>query len=346
MILLYPISLLFQLALRVRDWMYAIGLFKQTSFSVPIVGVGNLSLGGSGKTPHVEYLARLLGDHLRLASLSRGYGRKSNGFKWVNPDSGVREVGDEPLQIRRKFDFPVAVCESRVDGVIKVMADHPAIQTILLDDSFQHLRIKPYINLLLTEYNRPFVEDHVLPAGSLRDLRSSAMRADAIIVTKCPANLSKEDMDSMAKRLRPASHQKVFFSTLEYGAPYHCFFPDQKIELAEMNHILLFLGVAKPSYITNWVEPQCESLRLLKYPDHHHFTKEDIGNMRLGYEEIKDKGGIVLTTEKDFARMDEHHEFLKEEKLPLYILPVAVKFLDNGHSFDDYVRERLLEFMV
>ncbi|MEL6943865.1 MAG: tetraacyldisaccharide 4'-kinase, partial [Bacteroidota bacterium] len=239
-ILLAPFSLLYGLGISIRNVFYQNGVLKSVEFNIPTISVGNLSVGGAGKTPHVEYLIRLLKDYINVATLSRGYKRKTKGFMLVNPKNSAEGVGDEPLQYKRKFpDIVVAVGESRTMAIPEIMSKAPNTQVVLLDDAFQHIAIKPSLNILLTEYDHPFSEDYLLPSGRLREWRSAYQRADTIIVTKCPFDLTLEAKEKMLHKLQALPSQKVFFSYYQYGNPYYIFNSKYVGKLVENVDVLL-----------------------------------------------------------------------------------------------------------
>ncbi|RME96755.1 MAG: tetraacyldisaccharide 4'-kinase, partial [Bacteroidetes bacterium] len=231
-ILLAPFSLLYGLAVSLRNAFYRAGLLKSMRFSVPVISVGNLSVGGAGKTPHIEYLIRLLREHIQVATLSRGYSRKTRGFLTVERQHNAEQVGDEPLQFKRKFpDIGVYVAEDRAFAIPQIMAAQPDTQLILLDDAFQHRAVLPGLNILLTEYDNLFTRDYLLPAGRLREWRSAYERADVIVVSKCPPDLTQTDARRIRVEINPLPHQKIFFSYYAYQVPYYQFNPRYRLKL-------------------------------------------------------------------------------------------------------------------
>lgn len=341
-----PLAWLYGAGVLFWQWLYDAGLLKRASFSIPVISIGNLSVGGSGKTPHTEYLARYLHQYINVATLSRGYRRKTTGFKWVLPSNSAQEVGDEPLQIKRKYpDLRVAVGENRLFSIPRIMGAHPDTHVILLDDAYQHLAVKPGLNLLLTEYGQPFFNDYLLPAGNLREHRAGYDRADAILVTKCPEIFSEDDRFSFLKQLNALPHQKVFFSRYVYGLPYSFFNVGNRVFLNGQQDVLLVTGIADPAYMIDHVRPRCASLRLLTFPDHHYFEKEDAGKIVRDFMEMPGKNKIILTTEKDAVRLEAHGQFFYNEKLPIFVLPLQVSFLfDDNEGFNNYVKDWLLGF--
>lgn len=345
-ILLSPFALLYGIGVSLRDFFYRKGLLKGFRFNVPVVSVGNLSVGGAGKTPHIEYLIRLLDDYINVATLSRGYKRKSEGYIEVKTSHNAEVVGDEPLQFKRKNpNTIVTVSESRAFGIPEIMRFHPDTHVILLDDAFQHRSVEPGLNILLTEYNKPFTRDQLLPVGRLREWRSAYQRADIIIVSKCPPQMSLEERDEWLKELKPYPNQKVFFSYYDYGHPYYIFNPQQRIRLEEDMDVLLISAIANTEYLIEYLEEEVDLIKNLDYEDHHYFTKFDIGRLKTFYENMPSKKTAILTTEKDAMRLELHKEFLVENKMPIFALPVEVKFhFQEDEKFNSEVREFLLNF--
>lgn len=347
-ILLAPFSLLYGIGVSIHQLLYKTGLLKSVTFNVPVISVGNLSVGGAGKTPHVEYLIRLLKDYINVATLSRGYKRKTKGFRIAHPRNTAEDVGDEPLQYKRKYaDVVVSVAESRVMAVPEIMKFFPDTQTILLDDAFQHRAINPGLNILLTEYNHPFTDDFLMPAGRLREWRSNYKRADIIIVSKCPPTLVEAEKEKWINKINPLPHQRLFFSYYAYGLPYYIFNPRFRGHLKDDIDILLVCAIARSEYLISYLEEQVNSIVLLEFEDHHYFTKQDMSAIRATYERMDSKRKVIITTEKDAMRLDLHREFLVEHKLPVYALPVQVQFhFNEGLIFNQTVQNFLLEFKV
>lgn len=276
-ILLYPFSLLYAGLISLRNLLYETDLLRSTSFSIPVINVGNLSVGGTGKTPHIEYLIRLLSPYINVATLSRGYKRKSKGFKLVNFKDNAVTAGDEPLQFKTKFPYiPVAVSESRNIGIPMLLKSHPNTQTVLLDDAFQHRSVIPGLNILLTEHDNLFVDDYLLPAGRLREPKASYERANVIVVTKCPNTLSDEQMNDISGRINPYKHQKLFFSKYLYGNPYYIFDRNVTLPLKPENKIVLISAIAKVDYMVSYLEEVAEVENIIKYEDHHYFSSFEL----------------------------------------------------------------------
>lgn len=335
-ILLYPFSLLYGLVIYIRNWFYDLNIFKSREFDVTVISIGNITVGGTGKTPHVEYLVDLLKDKFKVATLSRGYKRKSKGFNLVSTASSVGEVGDEPLQIKRKFsDVTVAVCENRVEGVEKLVAADEEISpdVILLDDAFQHRRITPVINILLIDYNRPVTDDYLLPAGSLRESASQIRRANIIIFSKCPPKEVTPIMRRVMQNdigLRP--YQAMFFTTYEYSAIEPVFDAKKVGDDFYVQHeysLLVVTGIAYPRLIPEYLQQYSSETDNINFPDHHNYTNEDIRTIMNRFQNLKGQKKIIITTEKDAMRFAELSDLDEDFKKSLYFLPVKVKFLDE-----------------
>lgn len=344
--LLSPFSLLYGVGVSMRNWMYRQGLLKSVSFDLPVVSVGNLSVGGAGKTPHIEYLIRLLKDYLEVATLSRGYMRKTKGFRVVQYRDNARQTGDEPLQFKRKFpDLLVTVSESRMFGVPQILSQKPSTQVILLDDAFQHLAVRPGLNILLTEYNRPFTRDFLLPSGRLREWRSAYERADVVVVSKCPPELSEAEARELREEIQPLPHQQLFFSYYQYGTPYFLFNRRYGLKLNEEWTVLVICAIANTDYLLSYLNQQVGEVRVLEFEDHHYFTKEDLSALKKSWDKLETDKKVIITTEKDAMRMEEHRAFLQSEKLPVFVLPIEVQFLfEQGPAFDEHIKQFLLDF--
>lgn len=329
---LYPFSLLFHLITAVRNALYSWGIFSSTRFKTPIIGVGNLSVGGSGKSPMVMYLAELLSKNFRTGVLSRGYGRKTKGYGIVNYESTYKMVGDEAMQLFERFrnKFVIGVCEDRVYGARKIIDDMD-LQVLLLDDSFQHRKIKPGFNILLTDYNDPYFKDFLLPAGNLRESRSGARRADLIVVTKCPEILTEEKRQYYLSRIKPKYYQKVFFSSINYDENVlnkRQMIPVQNLDYYE---ILLVTGIANPTLIEKELQRYCPRVTHLRYKDHHPFSIEDMQQIKEAYDKLGDYK-IILTTEKDYVRL-KTFDYLREK---LFYWPINVE-LDRPEEFREII---------
>lgn len=347
-ILLSPISMVYGLIIAMRNGSYDSGLVKSTSFDLPIVSVGNLAIGGAGKTPHIEYLIQLLRPYLNLATLSRGYKRKSKGFLFIQPNSSVEQAGDEPLVMKQKYrDVVVAVSESRVIGVTKIVQQFPNTQAILLDDAFQHRSINPGLSILLTTYDEPYSKDYLLPSGRLRESRSAAKRADIVIVTKCPESLSEIEANKLYQSLNLEVSQRIFYSYYKYGVPYYIFNPNYRLTLDSTYSIILLSAIANVDYLRSYLDNVVGEVEGIKFEDHHQFTPHDVSQIKLSFDRLQSDRKFILTTEKDAVRLGPHRQFILDNKLPIYILPLQVSFLfDKKEAFDQSVKNFLLNFRI
>ncbi|MFV0365827.1 MAG: tetraacyldisaccharide 4'-kinase [Mangrovibacterium sp.] len=330
--LLYPFSVVYALITEIRNWLYHVGFFKSTRFDVPVIGVGNITVGGTGKTPHTEYLVRLLQKNYNVAVLSRGYGRKTTGFHWVKKSCTSEQVGDEPLQMKRKFGKVLfAVCESRVAGVKQILAKHPDVDLILLDDSFQHRAIDPSLKILLIDYNRLIMNDIVFPSGRMRELAYQHKRADIVIFTKCPFSLSGPDRAKLRIQLHKRPHQQIFFSCMDYGMP-------RKLDgkhtqtIALFSQAIMLTGIARPEPFQKYLEEHLFVVDVLKFPDHHNYTEEDVKLI----EKVANKHPktAIITTEKDAARLKSIN-FDPAIKERIFYVPIVVKFLAQEPGYHD-----------
>ena len=347
-ILLGPFALLYGIGVSIHQFFYRKGILKSVSFDVPVIAVGNMTVGGTGKTPHTEYLIKILSPYLEIATLSRGYKRKSKGYLQVQKTMNAEMAGDEPLQFKRKFpDVVVGVSENRALGIPRLLMDKPDLQAILLDDAYQHYAVSPGMNILLTTYQRPFTKDFLLPAGQLREWRSGYQRADIILVTKCPKDLSIEAQQNTIKDINPLPHQRVFFTYYQYGLPYYLFNNQQRIKLDNEMDILLISAIARTDYLIDYLESNVNFVGTHTYEDHHYFSSTDMNNLKTTFEKLESSKKIILTTEKDAMRLDLHRSFLIKNRLPIFVMPVEVGFLFNeATSFESDIKRFLLNFKV
>ena len=337
---LRPLGWLYGLGTGIRNRLYDNGTLKSTTFQVPVISIGNITVGGTGKTPHTEYIASILKDRFSTAVLSRGYGRHTKGFFMSDDHSDSGLIGDEPLQIKRRFpDLDVAVSENRVKGISRLM-NMCAPQVILLDDAFQHRSVTPSLNILIVNRNRSILADAMLPAGRLRENAAGRRRADIIIVSKCPEDLTSDAMDSIAHDLKVSTRQKVFFTALEYGSLYPM--NGTAATPAPGCPVLAVTGIADPAPFEAELHKSHTEIRMLSYPDHHEFTKRDISDMESTLQ-VMPAGSVMITTAKDAARlsgMDLKPELLER----IFVLPVSVKFLREQDKFNDMILEHMQSF--
>ena len=333
--ILLPLSALYGLGAAFRNLAYDRGWRRSFSFELPVISIGNLAVGGTGKTPHIEYLTELLQSQYPIAILSRGYKRKTFGFVMGNSASTAADVGDEPAQYIRKFPkAAVAVGEDRVFAIPLLLAEAPSTQVLLLDDAFQHRPVQPGLNILLTEYHQLYIYDWPMPAGRLREFRSGYQRADIIVVTKCPSDLSLEKQNLIRKQLNPLPHQQVFFSSVTYGhlKPVNDTLPPTSMDTD--TDVLLVTGIAQPKPLYEHLVSKTKSVTHLPFPDHHHFTEADLTKVQKTFNTLSNSKKIIITTEKDVMRLVD----TSLNASPLYYLPIKVVFLNNaGATFDQSI---------
>lgn len=344
---LKPLSWFYGLGVGIRNLLFDMGLRKSRSFKTPVVSVGNITVGGTGKTPHVEYLIQLLQDRLRVAVLSRGYKRKSKGFLIADDTMTISDIGDEPYQMKQKFPkVTVAVDKQRVNGILKLTdndsKDSP-VDVILLDDAFQHRQVKPGVNILLVDYHRLIIYDCLLPAGRLREPLTGKDRADIVIVTKCPKDLKPMAYRVITKAMALFPYQQLFFSTLDY-APLRPVFDGVKAagninepDVLKAANVLLLTGIASPRQIEEDLTPRVKSITPLTFGDHHNFTPRDIERLNSLFDEMPTPK-CIITTEKDAARLVSTNGMSDDVRRHLYQQPVCISFLlDQQTAFDQTI---------
>ncbi len=344
---LLPFSWIYGSIVRFRNWLFDIGLKKSKSFSIPIISVGNITVGGSGKTPHVEYLIRLLHDKAKIAVLSRGYKRKSHGYVLAEESTTMPEIGDEPFQMHQKFsDIYVAVDAKRARGIENLQNDEATkdVDVVLLDDAFQHRYVKPGINILLVDYHRLIIYDKMLPAGRLREPLSGKNRADIVIITKCPKDLKPMEFRVLTKAMDLYPFQKLYFTSIDYDTPKGVF-EEKQIELDKLQdyHVLLLTGIASPKQMEHDLKPMTKDITNLSFGDHHSFKGKDIDRINDAFESMPEPR-IIITTEKDAVRLRETEGLYEKVKSNMYELPIKVSFmLDQQDNFNEkiisYVRK-------
>ena len=323
--------------------MFDKNILKSTAFGMPLICVGNLSVGGTGKSPMVEYLVKMLNGRFKIATLSRGYKRKTKGYALANKGSTALDIGDEPMQFHLKFpDVPVAVGEERLYAIPQLLHDHPETEVIILDDAFQHRSIKAGLNILLTDYNNLFTRDFYLPTGDLRDMKNSYKRSEIIVVTKCKQDLNESDRQKIIREIIPDSTQHVFFTTIEYGTPYHIV-KNKEADFTDKTEVLLVTGIANPKPLKKMLEAKSNTYHLLQYADHHIFTIDDLKEIKSRFNEIDSPNKIILTTEKDAVRLIKFENEIRD--VPLYVIPVAHRFLFNEDiGFEKLITDFILNF--
>jgi tetraacyldisaccharide 4'-kinase len=336
--LLFPISLVYGAVVWIRNWLFDKNILRSASFNFPIICVGNIAVGGTGKTPMVEYLIRLLQNDFNTATLSRGYKRKTKGFAIANEDTTALEIGDEPMQFHNKFPgVTVAVGEERLVAIPQILHEKPHTNVIILDDAFQHRSVRAGLNIVLTAYNNLFTRDLMVPAGDLRDIKRSMKRAHIILVTKCKTDLSAEEKNEVIKEIKPSATQQIFFTQIMYGKPYHLF-TNQQAALDKSATILLLCGIANPSPLKDYLAKSFSGYDMLRYPDHHIFNIDDLADIKKHFAKMQQDNKIILTTEKDAVRLVKFADELKE--FPVYVLPIEHRFMfDGAKAFDTLVKD-------
>lgn len=330
--LLYPFALIYGAVAAFRRWMYRRGLRKAYQAPIPTIGVGNLSVGGTGKTPHVEYIIRLLPEHYKIATLSRGYKRKTKGFVLANDidpqQLSAEMIGDEPLQFFTKFPhIKVAVDENRTEGIQQLLQRFPDLQCIILDDCYQHLQVKTDLSVLITEYQNPYAIDYPLPAGRLREFRSAARYADMVIVSKCPENLTEQQRAEMTELLKLQDNQQLFFTTMRYGeltALNEC---GKQLQISPQTEVVLLTAIAHPEPMIKYLSEKFNIIHHYRFPDHHYFSAEEIAEIKKTYFSEKNQNRILVTTEKDSMRLIYGTLSKHLETIPLFSLPIEPYFL-------------------
>jgi tetraacyldisaccharide 4'-kinase len=326
--ILLPFSFLYGGIIWVRNTLFDKNILRSATFNFPLICIGNLAVGGTGKTPMVEYLVKMLNGKYKVATLSRGYKRKTKGFAIADKHTTAVDIGDEPMQIHQKFpEITVAVAEERVIGIPQLLFEKRQTEVIILDDAFQHREVKAGLNILLTDYNNLYNKDILLPAGDLRDIRSSSKRAEIIIVTKCKHDLTVEEKNKITAELKLLSHQKIFFTKIQYNSLYHLFTKEVFVPEPD-SEVLLICGIANPEPLKKILTKEVASYELLQYKDHHIFNTDDLKEIKQHFEKIKNNRKIIVTTEKDAVRLGKFEKELAA--FPIYVLPMQHEFLFAG----------------
>jgi tetraacyldisaccharide 4'-kinase len=333
---LFPFAILFDLVTGIRNRLYDIGLKPSTEFDVPVISVGNLAVGGTGKTPMIEYLVRLISPMRKVATLSRGYGRNTSGFRIASSKDSALTVGDEPFQFYKKFHrkIIVAVGEERALAIPNILQTHDNVEVILLDDAFQHRRVKPGFQILLTDYNNLFTEDYLLPTGRLRESKSGANRADVIVVTKCPHEISDEEMIAIDNKVRRIANKPVFFSTIRYGD----LIPFKATESFAGKAVILLSGLANADPLERHISQHHKLMKHYRFADHHIYSQEEIRKIA---DEAQQHHATVITTEKDASKLMSDQFNSITSKVSFFYLPIEIEFLKNGKDFDAMVLNSL-----
>jgi tetraacyldisaccharide 4'-kinase len=339
--LLLPISWLYRFIVECRNYLYDSGILKSFRFNLPVIVVGNLTIGGTGKTPMIEYLVGIMKKERKVAILSRGYKRKTSGFRIAGDKDNAHTLGDESCQLYQKFksEVIVTVGEDRVYAIPCILEEYPETEVIVLDDAFQHRRLNASFQILITDYNRLFYEDWVLPAGKLREGRNNARRADVIVVSKCPRILTDEKRSYIIAQIKKYSGagKPVFFTSISYEEPYPVGATDKPIN----QKIMLVTGIANPDPLVEYLSTKYEILKHFRFRDHHFFTKGDIDSLVDYYNQVSSKSVSILLTEKDFYRIANTVLEKKLRKYPIYFQPITYKFVQCGKEFDQLILETI-----
>ena len=336
-IFLYPFALIYGALVWLRNRLYDAKFFTSISFIVPVITVGNLSTGGTGKTPHVEYLIRLLQYRFRVATMSRGYKRHTQGFLVADENSNALRIGDEPMQYHMKYpELVVSVAEERMIGIPALLQRRPDVDVILLDDAYQHRSVKAGLTVLITDYSRPFYSDHILPFGRLRESRDAYKRANVIIMSKCPLDMNEAQARERETLIQPQPYQQVFFTGIHYDKPYDLM-TNEPVDLISRN-IVLVCGIARPEPLITYLKSHANDVHTLSYQDHHYFVTADLEEIKSTFDEWQVENKIIVTTEKDAARLHLHLDKLRAWNITIAVVPIAVTVLFNkGNIFDDLV---------
>jgi len=344
-IFLYPLSFIYGFITETRNFLFNAKVIKSHEFGIPVICVGNISVGGTGKTPHTEYLADLLREKFNVAVLSRGYKRKSRGFLFADESSKVMDLGDEPVQIYRKFpEITVAVDRKRVRGTKKILEEKPETSVIILDDGFQHRRLTPGYSILLSDFNRLMIRDHLLPYGNLRESLHNMRRADIIIITKSPEKISPIQRRIIMKEISKAPYQRLYFTSIKYEPPLPVFSDVNdnhdllKGHLKKTHGIVLVTGIANPEYMLEYIHKKISEIIHIQFGDHHCFKEKDIKKITEAWNSLKSPEKYVITTEKDAVRLREFTNIAEPVRSLFYYIPLGIHFLnDDKDEFDNLI---------
>ena len=330
---LWLASLIYGSVIALRNWLYDLGIIKSHTFPIPVICVGNITVGGTGKTPHVIYLTEKLSGTIKVSVLSRGYLRKSSGFRMVRAEDDVETAGDEPLLMaRRMLRANVFVDRDRVNGITEILRTSPDTKAIILDDGFQHRSVKAGLNILLTSYDRLMTHDHIMPLGRLRESIRGIKRADIIIVTKVPPGVTGGEMNRIRDEMSTTGDQSVFFTGLAYQKPVPLFGGDGR-EIKSTTTVLLITGIADPAPLVRFLSGISAGVTHIAFPDHHRFKGKDIEAITSAFDAISKDDKIIITTEKDGVRIKEITNIADRVRKSLYYLPVGVEFIENEDEF-------------
>lgn len=347
--LLFPFSLVYGLVVIIRNWCYDAGILKSRKFKLPVISVGNLEVGGAGKSPMTEYLIKLLKNDYKLATLSRGYGRNTRGFLTVTTNSTADQVGDEPLQFKHKFpDITVVVCEKRAIGIKELTHTH---NLVLMDDAYQHRAVRPGLSILLFDYNRLNDSHLLLPAGNMREPFSGRWRADIIVVSKCPEQLALSQREKIAEKISPLPYQNLFFTSIAYQSLQRLDGEKSGIVINHDTTVFLLTGIANAKPLVQQIHKYTPKLIHHNYPDHHRFSLKNISKLADEFSACSAQKKVIITTEKDAQRLVEHELLSLVNTLPVLVMPIQIQFVNNqGPQFDqlitDYVREHTANHII
>ncbi|MBN2167372.1 MAG: tetraacyldisaccharide 4'-kinase [Marinilabiliaceae bacterium] len=339
--ILLPFSIIYDIVTRIRNFCFNAGFKKSVSFQIPVISIGNITVGGTGKTPHTEYLSKLLLPTCKTAMISRGYKRLTKGVVVANNESKASDIGDEPFQLHQKFPgLKVIAAEKRVDGIntcLKIFGD---TEVILLDDAYQHRHLKPGLSILLIDFNRPIWRDYLLPAGNLREASSGKNRADIIIISKCPVNFTDYQKNRILKKLKSFNPENIFFTGFKYGQPYSFANPSVKTEIDASKQVLIVTGIANPKPLNKYISALTPTVSSLVFSDHHNFSEKDVQLIGQRFYQLDGENKILITTEKDAVRLKELNLLPEQIVKYTYILPIKVQFFFNrGAAFNKQILE-------
>lgn len=344
---LFPFSFLYGIGVSIRNRLFDAKIFRSYEFSIPLITVGNISVGGTGKTPHVEYIVKILNNEFEVCTLSRGYKRKTKNFLIADENSTIYDIGDEPKQIKQKFpNVCVVVDADRKNAINKIINDEEkSTNVVVLDDAYQHRKVKPGLSVLLIDYNRPITKDYLLPVGSLRERSWRKNRANLIVVTKAPKDLSPIDRRIMEKELEIFPYQSLFFTTFKYGNLVPVFKNNDfsEPEITNKTNILVITGIAMPKPLLGYLGDLTKNIEHLRFADHHNYNEKDINSIIERYNNIASNEKIIITTEKDAMRIQDCKFAEKLKDLPLYFIPVEVEFLDKSN--EEYFNKIVLNYV-
>jgi tetraacyldisaccharide 4'-kinase len=341
-LLLLPLSLIYGFVMAFRNFLFDINILRSKEFHIPVISVGNITVGGTGKTPHIEYLIELLSKDYKIAVLSRGYKRKTRKFIIATENTPVGFIGDEPWQMKEKYpEVTVAVDSNRVRGINNLLKEIPDIDVILLDDAFQHRYVSPGISILLVDYYRPITKDHMMPLGWLRESASQRKRADLIIYSKSPAQITPIDKRIMVSNLKITANQHAYFTTVTYQEPAPLVSESSEITFQDIKNeeysILLVAGIANPNSLISELGKYSKNIKPLLFQDHHYFSKDDLKKIQDAYEALPGENKIIITTEKDAARLKEFASILVGAN-HWYYVPIKIEFHPGeAENFSKYI---------